>query len=58
MSNVSDATRQQEQIELFTAQLPDGTLFYLIGVAPNSAFATYQLVFSQVARSIQFTHGL
>jgi Zn-dependent protease with chaperone function len=53
LNNVSDATRQQEQIELFTAQLNDGTLFYVIGVAPTNEFGTYQRVFNQVVRSIQ-----
>jgi hypothetical protein len=53
LSNVSDATRQPEQIDLFTAQLRDGSLFYLIGVAPSNEFANYQRVFAQVVRSIQ-----
>ncbi len=53
LSNVSDVTRQPEQIELFTTQLADGSLFYVIGVAPTNEFGTYQRVFSQVVRSIQ-----
>jgi hypothetical protein len=57
LGNVSDVTRQQEQIELFTAQLNDGTLFYVIGVAPTNEFGTYQRVFSQVVRSIQLNSG-
>jgi hypothetical protein len=57
ISNVSDVTRQQEQIELFTAQLADGSLFYLIGVSPANEFNTYQRVFNQVVRSIQFNNG-
>jgi Zn-dependent protease with chaperone function len=57
LNNVSDVTRQPEQIELFTAQLTDGTLFYLIGVAPANEFSTYQRVFNQVVRSIQLNSG-
>jgi hypothetical protein len=53
LNNVSDVTRQPEQIELFTTQLNDGSLFYVIGVAPANEFATYQRVFNQIVRSIQ-----
>jgi len=57
LSNISDATRQEEQIELFTTQLSDGTLFYMIGVSPTAEFNTYQRVFNQIARSIQLNNG-
>ena len=53
LSNVSDATGRPEQIELFTTQLNDGSLFYAIGVAPSDEFGTYQRVFNQAVRSIQ-----
>ncbi len=53
LSNVSEITGRQESIELFTTQLADGTLFYVIGVAPSDDFGTYQRVFGQIARSIQ-----
>ena len=54
LSNVSDATGQNERIDLFTAFLQDGTLFYLIGVAPESEFDAYEPVFRRVAGSLQF----
>jgi hypothetical protein len=57
LNNVSDVTRQPEQIELFTTQLSDGSLFYLIGVSPVDEFGTYQRVFNQVVRSIQLNDG-
>jgi len=57
LNNVSDVTRQQEQIELFTTQLSDGTLFYVIGVAPTNEFSAYQRVFAQVVRSIQLNNA-
>ena len=34
LTNVSDVTRQQERIALYTTQLNDGSLFFLVGVAP------------------------
>jgi hypothetical protein len=32
----------------------DGTLFYLIGVAPAAEFNRYEPVFRRVAESVQF----
>ena len=54
LSNVSDATGGNEQIALYTTQLRDGTLFYLIGVAPQQEFSRYDSVFRKVASSLQF----
>ena len=53
LSNVSDVTGEQERIALFTTQLNDGSLFYVVGVAPARQFSTYQPVFNQSVRSIQ-----
>ena len=53
LSNMSDVTREQERIALYTAQLQDGSLFYVVGVAPEREFPTYQRVFNQSVRSIQ-----
>ena len=55
LSNVSEATGGTEQIAVYTTQLRDGTLFYLIGVAPAEAFRSYDPVFRKIARSIQFS---
>jgi Peptidase family M48 len=55
LANVSEVTRRNEQIELFTTQMSDGSLFYLLGVAPADEFSSYQPVFGQVVRSIQIT---
>jgi hypothetical protein len=57
LNNISDVTRRQEQIELFTAQLNDGSLFYVIGVAPTTEFGSYQRIFNQAVRSIQVNDG-
>ena len=53
LSNVSDVTGEQERIALYTTQLNDGSLFYVVGVAPAREFSTYQPVFNQSVRSIQ-----
>ncbi len=53
MSNVSDATGGQEVVDVYTALLSDGSLFYLIGVAPRDEYNVYANVFRNVVRSIQ-----
>ena len=55
LSNQNEVTGRTERIELFTTLLSDGTLFYIIGVAPDNEFGAYQQVFSRVAGSIQFS---
>ena len=54
LSNVSDATGRNERVNVFTALMQDGTLFYMIGVAPDNEFGAYEPVFRKVASSIQF----
>ena len=54
LSNVSDVTGGQEVIEVYTAQLSDGSLFYVLGVAPREEYSAYSNVFRNVIRSIQF----
>ena len=53
LSNVSDATGEQERIEVFTALVGDGGLFYALGVAPRDRFSAYQPTFRRVVGSIQ-----
>jgi beta-barrel assembly-enhancing protease len=53
LTNVSDATRENERIALYTAQLQDGSLFYVVGVAPEREFQSYARIFNQSVRSIQ-----
>jgi Zn-dependent protease with chaperone function len=52
-SNVSDVTRREERIEVYTTVLSDGNLFYMIGVAPIDDYGMYQNTFRRVASSIQ-----
>lgn len=54
LSNVSDATGRAETVAVYTTLLGDGNLFYLIAVAPQSEFGSYQGTFQKVTRSIQF----
>ena len=54
LSNRSEASGQPETIELFTTQLRDGSLFYLIGVAPRAEANIYSNVFRRVASSVRF----
>jgi hypothetical protein len=54
LSNQNDATGRSERIAIYTTTLDDGTLFYLIGVAPNNEYGAYDDVFDRVADSLQF----
>ena len=54
LSNVSEVTGGEERIDLYTTLMRDGTLFYVIGVAPAADYNDYGPVISKVARSIQF----
>jgi Zn-dependent protease with chaperone function len=53
LSNQSEVTGQPEQIELFTTQLRDGNLLYVIGVSPRDSFPEYDRVFRKVVGSIE-----
>jgi Zn-dependent protease with chaperone function len=53
LSNTSEATRQPETIELSTGVLRDGTLLYVIAVAPRDEFNVYSRVFDRVVGSLQ-----
>ena len=53
ISNVSDATGQQERIAVFTVLLRDASLFYALGVAPRDRFSDYEGAFRRVIGSIE-----
>ena len=53
LTNVSEATRQPENIEVFTTQLRDGNLFYAVAVAPRDQFSSYRSLFDRIISSIQ-----
>jgi Zn-dependent protease with chaperone function len=54
LSNVSEATGERERIVVFTTQMKDGSLFYLLGVAPEGDWNAYLPVINRVASSIRF----
>jgi Zn-dependent protease with chaperone function len=53
LSNVSEVTGQRERIALSTAQLRDGSLLYVVGVAPQTEAQTYDPAFRRVRQSVQ-----
>jgi len=52
VSTVSEATGGFERIEIFTALLRDGTLFYVLAVTPRGCVSDYAATFRRVLRSI------
>lgn len=44
----------REGIQVYTAQLPNGNLWYALGVAPANSFDAYRNVFDRVASSVRF----
>jgi len=55
LSNVSEVTGEREYITLSTAQLRDGSLLYIIGVAPQPQANQYESAFRRVRQSVQIT---
>ena len=55
LSNGSNTTGQQERIAVFSMLLPDGNLFYALGVAPRNRFSEYDGAFRRVIGSIEIT---
>jgi hypothetical protein len=53
LSNVSDATGQSEAISLSTVKLRDGSVLYILGVAPANEAQTYFNTFSRVRQNLQ-----
>ena len=54
LSNVSEATGGQEVVDIYTTQLTDGSLFYILGVSPREQYNAYGNVFRRVVSSIKF----
>ncbi len=53
LSNTNEATGQPEVVNVVTTQLRNGELLYIISVAPESDYNTYQNTFQNVLRSLQ-----
>jgi hypothetical protein len=55
LTNVSEVTGREEAVTIFTTQLRDGGLFYVITVAPETDLRTYEPSFRRVIESIRLT---
>ena len=58
LSNVSDVTGETEAVNVSTVQLRDGSLLFLIGVAPADESRTYLATFGRVRQSVQLADRL
>ncbi len=58
LTNENDATGRPERIALYTTMLSDGTLFYLLGVAPDAEYGAYDQVFDRIADSVRFSTSI
>jgi hypothetical protein len=57
LSNVSDVTGETEAVNVSTLQLRDGSILFVIGVAPADEARRYLNTFSRVRQSLQITEG-
>jgi hypothetical protein len=55
LANVSEVTGQPEYISLSTTELRNGSLLYVIGVAPRTEAGTYDNAFKKVRQNIQIS---
>ena len=53
LSNVSEVTGQSEAVNVSTVQLRDGSVFFLIGVAPAQQARTYLNTFNRIRQNVQ-----
>ena len=53
LSNVSEVTGENEAVNLSTVQLSDGSVLFLIGVAPTDEARTYLNAFSRIRQNLQ-----
>jgi hypothetical protein len=52
LSNVSEVTGATETVNLTTTQLQDGSILFIVGVAPSSEARTYLNTFSRVRQNL------
>jgi hypothetical protein len=55
LRNVSDVTGEAELVQVSTVQLRDGSVLYLIAVAPMNEANAYQNVFARMKQSVQLS---
>jgi Zn-dependent protease with chaperone function len=56
LSNTNEATGEPELITIVSTQLRNGQLFYMIAVAPQNEYSSYQGTFSNILRSLQLNN--
>jgi beta-barrel assembly-enhancing protease len=54
LGNINEATGQREIVNVVTTQLRNGDLLYLITVAPESDYYSYQNSFQRILQSVRF----
>jgi Zn-dependent protease with chaperone function len=54
LSGTSPVTNRAEITRIYTTQLRDGSLFYIVTVSPQSETSNYNYAFSRMLRSVQF----
>jgi hypothetical protein len=52
LSNVSEVTGENEAVNLSTVQLSDGSVLFLVGVAPTDEARTYLNTFSRIRQNL------
>jgi beta-barrel assembly-enhancing protease len=55
LSNVSEVTGETEAVNVSTVQLRDGSVLFLIGVAPTDEARTYLTTFTRIRQNVQLT---
>ena len=55
LSNVSEVTGEPEAVNVSTVQLRDGSVLFLIGVAPTDEARTYLTTFNRIRQNVQLT---
>jgi Zn-dependent protease with chaperone function len=53
LSNANEATGRTEVVTIYTTLLRNGTLFYMIAVAPQEEYRNYQAAFTNILRSVK-----
>ena len=53
LSNTNEGTGRPEVVNVFTTQLRNGELLYIIAVAPENDYNNYQSTFQNILRSVQ-----
>jgi beta-barrel assembly-enhancing protease len=53
LSNVSEVTGETEAVNVSTVQLSDGSVLFLIGVAPTDEARSYMNTFSRIRQNVQ-----